>query len=96
MRELLDEAQLAAYAAEVKEMSDQDYVSETQKQILYAGYTSRHSAADQRAGICYKESVAREKPWLYAQAYNRAANDAGVEIDEKDRERARPPESETL
>jgi hypothetical protein len=66
-------------------------VAEIAKQILDAGYSPRVTVADQKAGIGYKEAERRESPWLYARAYNKAARDAGVDLDATDIRRAQPP-----
>lgn len=89
---LLDDGQLMDYAGQLEALSDNDLVDEISSQIYHAGFSSRATIADQKAGAGYTEATARrEMPWLYARAYNRAARDAGVELDAKDYERAREP-----
>lgn len=88
---LLDDGQLTDYAGQLEALTDEDFVSEISSQIYSAGYHSRMSVADQKAGAGYKEAIRREKPWLYSQAYNGAAKDAGVHLDATDYERAKPP-----
>jgi len=90
--QLTDEEQ-AAYAASLTTMTDDDYVAETAKQVYDAGYDRQYGKADQRVHLCFKEADRRGKPWLYARSYNRAARDAGVDLDRTDLERAREPEA---
>lgn len=88
---LLDDGQQTDYAGQLEVLKDEDLVDETSKQIHRAGYSSRMTVADQKAGICYAEAGRREKPWLYARGYNQAARSAGVSLDAGDLERARAP-----
>ena len=89
---LLDDGQKTDYAGQLAGLNEADLVTEISSQILAAGYSRRESVADQKSGIGYTEcATVRGKPWLYAQAYNRAARDAGVDLDPSDLARARPP-----
>lgn len=89
---LFDDGQKTDYAGQLEGLSDDDFVKEVSEQILAAGYSPRMTVADEKASIGYTEAATRrEKPWLYAQAWNRAARAAGVDLDASDYARARPP-----
>lgn len=91
---LLDDGQQTDYAGQLTALSDEDFINEIASQIYHAGFSSRVTVADQKAGIGYKEAERREKPWLYAKAYNSAACSAGVSLDAGDYERAQAPVAE--
>lgn len=88
----LTEAEIAEYAAKVAAMTDNDLVTETSSQIYKAGFDRLYGKADQRVSVCFEDADRRDKAWLYARAYNRAARDLGIPLDQGDLERARIPQ----
>ena len=87
----LSNEQKAAYTARLMEMDEATFVAETAKQILDAGYSRTHCASDDRCTLCYNEAKRRDAMYLYQQGYNKAARDAGIDVDKADIEKARKP-----
>ena len=87
-KRLLDEAQLAEYAAKLQAKNDDEIINEVRNQVYNAGFFPVHSRHDQKATQCWKETERRQKPWLYQRGYNGALRDAGQEVTAFDLERA--------
>lgn len=87
----LTDAEITDYTASVAAMTDDELVTAASRQIYLAGFDRLYGKADQRVSVCYKDAERRGKPWLYARAYNQAARDADIPLDQHDLDRARAP-----
>lgn len=89
---LLDDGEQTDYAAQIEALKDDDLVEEIRNQVYEAGFSPRvQTHHDQRCTLLYHEAVRREKTWIYCRGHNKAVLDAGGEVDESDRQKAREP-----
>lgn len=87
----LSDEQKAVYADLLVTLDEAQFVAETAKQILDAGYSRTHCASDDRCTLCYNEAKRRDAMYLYQRGYNKASRDAGIAVDQVDIEKARKP-----
>lgn len=75
------------YADKIAAMTDGDLVTEAANQIHADWYSVGSNPC---VSAVYDEAERRHKPWLYAQAWNRACRREGRQPDEIDRKLATP------
>lgn len=77
-------------------MSDDTFLAKAEQQIWLSAFAANNprSPAHDETSRAYAEAKRREKPWLYARAWNAAYTSCGYELSEHDREAAREPRHE--
>lgn len=77
-------------------MSEEDFLKKAEQQIWLSAFAANNplAPAHDETTRAYAEAKRREKPWLYARAWNAAYTSCGYELSDHDREAAREPRHE--